>query len=111
MHSTAKHTNLTNIRSQTVITEDIDTERVAKAYDFAEEISESIPTKWMAYDIIFDEQENPVLLEISSSWGAWWAPSAPCFKKINGLWKKTGRTGGHMFDFAVEIMLDGICNE
>lgn len=73
------------------------------AFEYAWKVSKHLKTKWMAYDIVF-EGNTPWLLEFSSAWPPHWCPEAPCFKREDAGWAGTGRTGGNMFDIAVEIV-------
>jgi glutathione synthase/RimK-type ligase-like ATP-grasp enzyme len=78
------------------------TDRAAAAFKLAIEISDTIQTKWMAYDFVFAEGK-PYVLEMSSSWSAGPYHYAVMFdRSLN----PTQYRGGHMFDEAVKVCQD-----
>lgn len=73
-----------------------------KCFGKAVEISQTIQTKWMAYDFVMKDGE-PMVLEMSSSWSLAAYAECPMF---NLSLKKTTWRGGHMFDCAVQLCQD-----
>jgi len=76
------------------------TDREKAAFKKTVEITGELNTKLMAYDFVFDEDE-PVLLEVSSSWTPYAYIQAPCFDRNM---QPTGRTGAHLCDLIVGAM-------
>jgi glutathione synthase/RimK-type ligase-like ATP-grasp enzyme len=76
------------------------TDREKAAFAKAVEVAGEMATKLMAFDIVFDE-DDPVLLEVSSSWTPYAYIQAPCFDRNM---KPTGRTGAHLFDLIAGAM-------
>jgi glutathione synthase/RimK-type ligase-like ATP-grasp enzyme len=72
------------------------------AFALAIKISDSIQTKWMAYDFVFKD-DKPYVLEMSSAWSA--GPYQYCMMFDRNL-EATDWRGGHMFDCAVQLCLD-----
>jgi len=76
-------------------------ERECEAVALAIEIAGALKTRWMAFDIVFDG-DTPQVLEISSSWTPQSYARCPAFPQSGG----EVRTGAHMFEMAVEALLD-----
>lgn len=78
------------------------TERERRAAELGVEIADALGTQWMAFDIVFDEDERPVVLELSSAWTMQAYAEAPMFSRET--LEPVKRTGAASFDVAVEIM-------
>lgn len=72
-----------------------------------------LKTNWMAYDVVFGPAGEPFILEMSSSWTPYSYTHCPLFTYVDAdpftndfIFSKTYDNGGHMFECAVEALLE-----
>lgn len=79
--------------------------RTKAAFEKCRQVGRELETQWMAFDVIF-KGDVPLVVEISSAWPPHFYATAQAFTcPGESLFiKAEGKTGGHMFDFAVQAL-------
>jgi hypothetical protein len=77
-------------------------EKCMAVFRKAAEIASDINTRFMAFDFVF-QGNNPLVLEMSSSWTPHAYAHCPVWE-LKADFRKTKYTGGHMFDLLLEIL-------
>jgi glutathione synthase/RimK-type ligase-like ATP-grasp enzyme len=80
----------------------LNSERELAAARLCIEASAELNTDWMAYDVVFDADNRPLILEMSSAWTMKAYHTAQMFSRET--LKATEYTGAHSFTVAVEIL-------
>lgn len=80
--------------------------RSAAALGFCEYIHNKVlGAQWLAYDVVFDKDNKPYLLETSCAWKKEGYFDCPALMRDgSGVWIPSEYTGRDMFKFAVEIL-------
>lgn len=79
--------------------------RALAALEFCHKIHEELEAEWLCYDVVFDGNDRPYLLETSCAWAKDSYRDCPALiLDSKGVWIDSDYTGGDMFKFAVEII-------
>lgn len=76
-------------------------ERERRAAELCIEIAQSIGTRWMAFDVVYDETGRPLVLEMSSAWTMKSYRHCPMF---DFDMKKADLTGASSFRVALDVL-------
>lgn len=80
----------------------LETPRELAAARLGVEIADELRTQWLAFDIVFDRHDRPLVLELSSAWTMRAYESCPMFRR--DTLERTTRTAAESFDVAVEVL-------
>lgn len=75
--------------------------RETEAAKLCVEIARAIGTRWAAFDVVFETDGRPVVLELSSAWTMKAYKDVPAFTYDLG---RTSLTGGNSFRIAVDVL-------
>lgn len=82
--------------------------REIEAIRFGVNLADMLKTTWMAFDIVFDKDNKPRVLEMSCSWTPHAYAYCPVYRFVGNdiMPARVHPTGASMFDIAVEILAD-----